>query len=74
MDDIVTEICYKLICAERMINNIDSMWVKLTLSKPGCPQYEDDIRDPLLIDAIKDRYRDKIKELHAELNKELDKF
>ena len=68
----IADICYQISTAERILNGFDKCFVKLCLSQYNGPRYEDDIRDPEIIEFLKNRYKEIIKDLRKELNLEID--
>lgn len=69
----IADICYQISTAERMFNGFDKCFVRLCLSQYNGPRYEDEIRDPEIIEFLKNRYKEIIKNLKKELDLEIDK-
>ena len=68
----IADICYQISTAERMFNGLDNCFVRLHLSQLHGPTYEDEIRDPEIIEFLKNRYKEIIKNLKKELDLEID--
>jgi len=68
----IADICSQISTAERILNGFDRCFVMLCLSQYMGPKYEYEVRDPEIIEFLKNRYKEIIKNLKEELNLEID--